>query len=246
MPNRIISKKERSSWRFKAKRYYKKLSEILPDSKNGKEATELLIELFKRLSIGSNRLLFINWETFRALGVAQGEYYDSLVKRILYNGYTRENLEKCIKILDFPSDPYELSFDMYYVLISNLKTIDNKIMTIDILSKKVTNLKIELKKTKNNSNLEYDLKEKINNCTQCIMEIYCLMKEADNGIAYFHKNYIERNQEIVEYVLLNELYFLDLIDEWIKEYEDNVSKIDFRNSLKEQYILLKGQQNNSK
>lgn len=112
--------------------------------------------------------------------------------------------------------------------------------------KKVTNLKIELKKTKNNSNLEYDLKEKINNCTKCILEIYCLMKEVDNGIAYFHKNYIERNQEIVEYVLLNKLYFLDLIDEWIKEYEDNVSKIDFRNSLKEQYILLKGQQNNSK
>lgn len=107
-------------------------------------------------------------------------------------------------------------------------------------------MKIELKKTKNNFSLEYDLKEKINNCTKCILEVYCLMKEADNGIAYFHKNYIERNQEIVEYVLLNKLYFLDLIDEWIKEYEDNVSKIDFRNSLKEQYILLKGQQNNSK
>ena len=239
MPNRIISKKERSSWRFKVKRYYKALSEILPDSKNGDDATELLIEIFKRLSIGSNSLLFINWETFRALGVTQGEYYDCLIKRILYNGYTRENLEKCVKLLDFPSDPYELSFARYYVLVSNLKTIDNKVMTIDILSKKVTSARIELKKTKNNFSLEYDLTKTINNCTQCIMEIYCLMKEADNGIAYFHENYIECDQEIVEYVLLNELYFLNLIDEWIKEYEDSVSKIDFRNSLKEQYILLK-------
>ena len=80
----------------------------------------------------------------------------------------------------------------------------------------------------------------------CILEIYCLMMEPDNGIAYFHKNYIERSREILEYVLLRKLYSLDLIDNWIKKYESYVSKINFRDSLKEQYKLLKKQQNNSK
>lgn len=79
--NKTISKKERSSWRFKVKRYYKELNNILPNSQNGTKATLLLIEIFKRLSIGSNRLLFINWETFRALGVAQSEYYNTIMKR---------------------------------------------------------------------------------------------------------------------------------------------------------------------
>lgn len=59
----------------------------------------MLIEIFKRLSKGSNILLFINLETFKGLGVAQANYYDCLVKIILFNGYTKENLNKCIDLL---------------------------------------------------------------------------------------------------------------------------------------------------
>ena len=81
--NRIISKKERSSWRFKVKRYYKELNSIPFNEQNGIVATTLLIEIFKRLSIGSNRLLFVNWETFKALGVSQTEYYDTIINRII-------------------------------------------------------------------------------------------------------------------------------------------------------------------
>lgn len=56
-PNKIVSKTERSSWRFKVKRYYKELNKIEPNSKNGGMATFLLIELFKRLSRGTYYLL---------------------------------------------------------------------------------------------------------------------------------------------------------------------------------------------
>lgn len=42
-PNRVIAKKDRSAWRFKVKRFYKKLNKISPDSENGSIATSLLI-----------------------------------------------------------------------------------------------------------------------------------------------------------------------------------------------------------
>lgn len=237
IPNKIVSKKERSSWRFKVKRYYKNLNNILPNSENGSSATILLIEIFKRLSIGSNRLLFINWETFKALGVSQGEYYDTILKRILYNGYTKDNLKKCIDLLDVLKDPYELSYDMFWVFISNLKTISIKEISLELLADKVTTLKEHLKNTKN-SHEKFDIIENINNYVECILEIYLTMNECDCAIKYFHKNYIENDKEIKEYILLEKLEKLNLIKEWIKEYESNTN-IKFRNSITEKYTKLK-------
>lgn len=237
VPNKIVSKKERSSWRFKVKRYYKELSNIIPNSDNGAQATMLLIEIFKRLSIGSNRLLFINWETFRALGVSQSDYYDNILKRILYNGYTKENLQKCIDFLDIVKDPYELSYDMFYTYISNLKTIDNKEVSIQLINEKIEDLKLKLKDEKN-SRIEYDLQELLNEYVECVTDIYFELEEIEKGIKFFHKNYIERSKEIKEYVLLNKLDVADLIDAWLKEYEQNMNKINFRESLKKRYEEL--------
>ena len=49
-PNRIISKTERSKWGFKVKNYYKNLTKISPDAKDGLGATNLLIMVYNRLS----------------------------------------------------------------------------------------------------------------------------------------------------------------------------------------------------
>lgn len=70
-PNRIISKTERSKWRFKVKNYYKNLTKISPDAKDGLGATNLLIMLYNRLSRVAYSLLFSSWDTFGALGVSQ-------------------------------------------------------------------------------------------------------------------------------------------------------------------------------
>ncbi len=237
IPNKIVSKKERSSWRFKVKRYYKDLNSILPDSENGNGATILLIEIFKRLSIGSNRLVFINWETFKALGVSQGEYYDTILKRILYNGYTKDNLKKCIDLLDVLKDPYELSYDMFGLFISNLKTISNKEISLELLADKVTVLKMRLKDTKN-SHEKFDITENINNYVECILEIYLTMSEYECAITYFHKNYIEDDKEIKECILLEKLEKLNLTKEWIKEYESNTN-VKFKDSIIKKYTKLK-------
>lgn len=238
IPNKIISKKERSAWRFKVKRYYKELNHISPNSPNGGIATVLLIELFKRLSIGSVRLLFVNWETFRALGVSQSDYYDTLMKRILYCGYTKENLKKCVNLLSVDKDPYQLSYDMCSKFISNLKTVDMKEDALEILKEEVIQLKNRLLKTKNNS-IAYEIEVNINNYVECILEINLLLNEFEMGINYFHKNYIESDKEIKEYILLNKLDELDLKKEWIKEYEQYMNKIDYRDSLVERYEELK-------
>lgn len=97
-PNRIISKTERSKWRFKVKNYYKNLIKITPDSKDGEGATNLLTMLYERLSTGSAYLAFSSWNTFGALGVSQNEYFYELMNRILFNGINKNSLTKCASI----------------------------------------------------------------------------------------------------------------------------------------------------
>lgn len=238
IPNKIISKKERSTWRFKVKRYYKELTDIMPDSKNGELATIFLTEIFKRLSTGSHRLLFSNWETFKAIGISQDEYYDMLIKRFFFNGYTEENLQKCINLLEVPKDPYELSYSMFWTFMSNLETLDIKEKTLELLKNKVENLKEKLTVTKN-SHMQFEIKEDINNFVKCILEIYILINQSSKGIGYFHKNYIERDNEVKEYILLEKIEELNLKDVWIKEYESKINKIDFRDYLIEKYHKFK-------
>ena len=168
--------------------------------------------------------------------MSQGEYYDVLVKRILYKGYTTSNLKECIDLLQIAKDPYELSYDMYNVFVDNLKQSSEIEMAITLLKEKIDEFKhIE---TKNNMK-QYEIEENINDNVICILELYSLLGEIDQGIKYFHTNYICKFKEIKEYVLLEELKRMDFIDVWIKEYESKMDKINFRDSLKEDYAKFK-------
>lgn len=69
----------------------------------------------------------------------------------------------------------------------------------------------------------------------CIIEIYFLLSETEKGINYFNKNYIEKDSEIKEYILLEKLEDSGLLKEWVREYEKQKDKINFRDSLKEKY-----------
>lgn len=70
--------------------------------------------------------------------------------------------------------------------------------------------------------------------------MYFINKDIDKGIKYFKDNYYERFNEVKEYILLCELEDYGLYDEWIKEYESNIGKIDYRDTLIEKYNELKG------
>ncbi len=236
-PNRVISKKERSSWRFKVKKYYKELITIPPNSVNGGLATFLLIELFKRLSVGSNTLLFINWDTFKALGVSQDDYYDLIIKRVLYNGYTKDSLKVCVNLLSVDKDPYDLSFSMFFTFLANLKTRFNKEDSVELINDKIIELKAKLKK-KNDYDTYY-LKELINNYVILNMNILTNLGLIEKGIDFFYNTYLEDNKNIKVCTLLSELEDLNLVNEWIKEYEQNENKINFSDSLKEKYQEFK-------
>ncbi len=234
-PNRIISKEERSKWRFKVRRYIKELNKIDINNPFYEDATLLLIELYKRLSKGSHYLLFSNWETFKAASISQDDFYDLIIKRILINDYTKEDVIECLNLLEVPKDPYASSYDMFDNFTSNISK--NKEEVIGLLKDKINILKKEIKISKDST---YEKEDMIDNFMICIMDLYFSLDKIDVGIKYFKENYIHYDEEVRMYIILEKLEKYELYTYWIKLYEEN--KVNYRRFLVEKYNEIKNKE----
>ncbi len=233
-PNKIIPKNERSKWRFKVKKFYKELSDVKVNSKDGKRATELLSEIYKTLSYGSNYLMFSNWNTFGAIQVSQSDFLKNIVDRILYEGMSKENIKSCIDLLECKYDPQEYHENVLRTIESSLDTVDSKYLAIELFEEKV-----EKWKEKYNKNPDYNNEKYLNDFVQCVVCLYFDLYEVNKGIKYFQKQYIYKLKEVKEYILLQIIEEYGFYKEWINEYEKNLGKISYRDSLKEKYKELK-------
>lgn len=229
-PNKIIPKSERSKWRFKVKTFYKQLNSFLPQSEEGKKATELLSDLFGILSFGTNYLTFSSWNTFGAVQVSQSEFLRNIAERRLSNGITEENVKHCAQLLNVKYDPQEYHRNLIYAFKSCLKTPDARYMAIESLKEQV-----EIWNEKYQKNNKYEYEEYVNCFVECIIHIYFDLYEIKNGITYFNKKYIPINKEVREYILLSILEEFGFVKEWIEEYEKHLGKIAYRDELKEKY-----------
>lgn len=236
-PNKIISKSERSKWRFKVRTFYKKLNSFLPTTEDGKKATDLLKDLFIILSFGTHYLTFSSWNTFGAIQISQSEFLKNIVQRKLANGITEDNLSYCIELLNVKYDPQEYHKSVLLSFESCLKTVDARYMAIELLKKQVV-----LWKEKYRQKDSYENETYANYFAECIIDIYIELCEVENGISYFHKQYIKKDKEIKEYILLEKLEEFGLYKEWILEYEKHLGEIDYRDRLKEKYKEYKSKQ----
>lgn len=240
-PNKVVPKKERSTWRFKAKRYYKELTKTIPTTDIGVKSTKLLIELYELVSRGTNTLVFTNWDTFKALGVSQTEYFDMLLKRILSTGNSINNIKVCIDLLDNCKDPDILDEFLINIFIDNLRTEESKLTAINLLYEKVVKVKEKIKGLgkKYNYHDMYYLEEDNNLYVETVTRLYFSSFEVDEGIKYYQKNYIHYNSEVKEYILLEILRELELYEEWITEYESASKKNKLREELTRDYEKIK-------
>ena len=240
-PNKVVPKKERSNWRFKAKRYYKELTKTIPNTDIGVKSTKLLIELYELVSEGTYTLVFTNWDTFKALGISQTEYFDMLLKRILSTGYSINNTKVCVDLLNSERDPDVLAMFLIDIFIDNLRTEDSKLIAITLLDEKVIEVNDKLKNLgkRNNYNYEYKLRCDNDIYTETVTRLYFSSFEVDKGISYFKKYYKEYKEEVKEYHLLDILKELELYEDWITEYERASKKIKLREELTKDYEKIK-------
>ncbi len=223
-PNSYVHKKDRPKWRFMVKSFIKDLQQVPPDSPEGDIATDLLEKLFDMLCYGTHYYIFSTEDPFRSIGMEREELFDLVVSGKLRKGIKPEFIHSIVKsIVD------NRYCAMINVLISNLKTPDARMMTIEqcILLKKELDLVKPVRKS--NSQYVYDEKQdkwvkKVNRLVNIIVRTYMALCEYDEAIKYFKTFFIGKDKEVVLYHVLDLLQSYEMKDLWLREYDEAVSK----------------------
>ena len=122
------------------------------------------------------------------------------------------------------------------ILLGHLKTSDVKYIAIEEAKKLVDDRTSKLPSLDKYSSQRYALTETINELCSMIFLITVDLAEPEDGIKYFFKHVMKRNNEIKLYCALDLIDWMDDNETWIKVYEYGISrKIKPRDSLVESY-----------
>ncbi|MDR0470028.1 MAG: hypothetical protein LBH09_08660 [Peptococcaceae bacterium] len=245
VPNRIVSKDKRSKWRFEVKRFIKGL--IATHGEDSEAAALLLTNVYNMMSYACNYWTFSSDNPFSAVGYRQTDFLQIVLSKIFYNGFSQESIKEAVFLaLDSNVDRDTLHLELLRVLVSLLNTPDTKEMAlVQCLTYAKGYGEYQAAKKK----FKYPLIDgdyRASRHKNLAVELYLLLKislhEYDEGIAYYWKNYKERDKEITLYCLLT--YFLSDASFnalWLREYEKAVAEgIEPRDYLQEGYKKRKG------
>jgi len=237
-PNRTVSKDKRSKWRFEVRRFIKEL--IAVHGEDSESAALLLTDIYDMMSYACHYWILSSDNPFSAVGYKQPEFLRAVLGKIFYSGFSQESIKRAVFLtLDSNVDRETGHLELLHVLVSVLSTSDTKEMALAQCIAYVFGYS-EYQAAK--KMFKYPVKKDDYRTSQhknYAAELYLLLKfslhEYDDGIAYFWKNYKEREKEITLYCLLT--YFLSEFNVlWLREYEKAIAAgIKPRDNLNEEY-----------
>jgi len=237
-PNKIISKTQRSKWRFEVKRFIKDLLAV--GGENSVKSAQLLAGIYEMLSYGCNYYIFPTSNPFTAAGYVQIDFLALVLGKIFYSGYSDETVKTAVYLtLDSNVDRETLNLGLMYTLLDFLKTTD----TLEMALKHCVAYKNgydSYQASKVNFKYNWDKEHRKREYQNYAVELYLLISfrlyEYDEGINYFLMHYKEINNEVNLYCLLMLIDNHDLDDYWIREYEKALKrKIKPRENLMQMY-----------
>ena len=249
VPNRVIPKAQRSKWRFLVKNLY---NEILAAEKNGEptiECASVMKDLYECLTYSCHYICFTAYDTFESVGIDQDDFFEQIIKYYRDAVDISDFINISIRlIIDNPLNRYTLYSSLMKVFFNYCQTPAMREMVISNAKEILVTVKNEPEKkdaqffssTRNNE-LSYEKREKINNVVEIIFRAHCYLYEFSKGIDYTRSNYIEKNKEILLYVIVHLLFGFHNHEYIQKEIESNLS-INPRESLLKlrEYILKNG------
>ncbi|MCJ7841282.1 hypothetical protein MUB24_10290 [Lederbergia sp. NSJ-179] len=246
-PNRVISKKERSNWRFTAKRLVEQITAISHQPEHRKACASLLEELYKLFCYASGHYVFASDEPFYTIKIPREDF----LKRVILLKKDVEDPEKWIfdslnLVLEHGADRYTLTSSLLEVLLSTLSNAPLKEKMVQIadrmLQKKQMDLKKLTKSNKRTSTIGFYNEEYINNLVEMIFITQSALGEYKAAVDMFQKNYLNYNndKEVNLYILLSLIEKHQRVKDWIEVYEKAIqNKIKPRKNLQEMYDYIK-------
>lgn len=226
-PNRLISKKERSNWRFTAKRIVEQVTGFCNQPEHAKAGVSLLEELYKLFCYAACHYVFTSQEPFHTLKIPQEDFYKRVVllkKQVEEPGvWIRDSL---LLILENEIDYDTLKSSLSQVLLDTLNNAPLKEKAIrigeDILGEKKANAKKVLRAEGKSISIRGE--DCINDLVEMIFMTQSSLGEFKVANKFFNQHYVSLNKEIKLYVLLGLIMHNQRVDDWMEEYESAVQK----------------------
>ncbi|MCZ0704653.1 hypothetical protein J2T56_003254 [Natronobacillus azotifigens] len=242
-PNRIIPKKERSNWRFTAKRLVEQLIALSHQPEYAKTCAARMEDLYELFCYASGHYVFASTEPFYTIKISQEDFFDQVVKLKKRIGepskWIRESL---LLLVENDGDFQTLKRNVSEVLLENLNNAPLKEEAIkiakDLLKEKKENIK-KAKQAKGNV-VGFRNNEYINDLVELIYMIQSSLGEYKNANKYFKQHYISSSSEVKMYIFLELIRRFQRVDDWLEEYELAVlNGVKLREALKNAYEQIK-------
>jgi len=232
MPNRVVPKKERSTWRFKVKKWYKALiNTSRADGDIAIQATSLR-KLYELLCESCSYQYFSAYDTFESVGVEQTTFYKSVIDLVHEAEGKTSTVEQCIKLaVDNSLNRYTLYSSLFMELINTYEAPDLKYKAIEVTEKLLKSIKASpLKKKKGYSSWSsgsldtFRREEKLNNLAELGLRLYLSLFEVEEGVQFYQTYYQDRSDEVKLYVLVRILFGTRHKDQIVIEIEKAIKK----------------------
>jgi len=212
--NKIVPRKERINWRFKVKRWYKALIGKKIKEGNLHVQADLLTQLYVLMCEAAGYYHFSTTDPFQSIGVAQVEFYktvltfigeaegkSALVEKgidlIIQNGLDRETLysELMLELVEALNIP-----DLKYEAIEKTRKLTAKNGFLPPPKEE------ENRKFYASSKVDFYQKERHNNYTELVFRLYMSLYEHERAIEYYKAQHYNRDEEIKLYILISLLF----------------------------------------
>lgn len=259
--NRIISKTQRSKWRFLVMRFIKDIQKINCNDSNYTNSNIDLLKIYTALAHGCKILVFRSENPFASISKNQCEFYELLCTRIFATGFNREMLSQLIEACSMVGLEEDISYiSLIQTLLQYIEKESDILHTIKIanemienISKSISGKKIQYSFLIDEESISYNTKiTGIENIAVLIMGLYFKMAEFSTGCDFYwntcekYEIHIKKNdkRDIDKERLF--YYFLQYVEcfsqndmLWVEMYEKYKNDITPRQSLVQTYEDLK-------
>ncbi|GIN57384.1 hypothetical protein [Lederbergia ruris] len=232
-PNRLIPKKERSNWRFTAKRLVEQVTNLANQPEYAKDCATLLEKLYVLFCYASGHYVFASQEPFHTINIPQEDF----LKRVVLLKREVEEPERWIRdslllIVDNDVDYSTLYESLLQTLLEVLNNAPLKERAVRICADL-------LEEMPSKGKLSYKEEEKRNHLVTMIFMLQSRLGEYQEAVTYYKKHYVDSDEVKLD-ILLELIMNFQRTQDWIHEFDVAVEKgIKPRTSLQEMYKHIK-------
>ena len=227
--NPVIPRKERATWRFKVKAWYKELTNGKNMDSDIAKRAEITKDLYELLCESYHYSYFTTYDTFESVGISQMDFFQSVLILIEKSEGTTGLVSNGLGLI------INKSYTMYSVLmdewIDRLQIPEAKYDALELTKKMLIENKFKPQTTQskkfmyygNDANNEYRISEKNNNLAEMGFKLHISLLEYDEAIQFYKKHAYQTDNEVKLYILIRLLFQFRLKD-YIKSELDAAVK----------------------